>query len=1088
MSILESCQPHPDLLAGTLNPEIFTANLMQVIGHYRGESGVVQNVYTDASAFFNEATYATDGMRQVLRNSFGRLSGQDATYPAIQRLESAFGGGKTHTLIAATHLAFQGTDLADTVKDLIDPRLLSPPGAVTVVGIAGDRVAIHETQGARLVPYTLWGEIAYQIGGEALYQAIGPAATSFGSPADEYFDVVFKGRRVLIMLDELAAYATRVEAARTGGGSTVATFLMSLFQYAKEHVGIAVIVTLAGQRDAFSRQTQMLSELVSQARGEEIAANDSLGIADRAYGEVRKVMARDETTITPVRGQEISRVLARRLFVRIDPPAATATADAYMALYGRTAALLPEAARQTGYRERMISHYPFHPTLIDYLTDKLSTVETFQGTRGVLRILALTVANLWRRRVQAPMIHACHLDLRDPRLSDELVSRTSSADLLPIVNVDIGGPDSGDLRAEDSNAACRDRANPHPDGFPLHEYAWKTVFLHSLAGFGEGLVSRVFGISTAEALLATAFPGLTPPQVETALEALRSHAYYLRYSDTEGRYYASTGVSINRVLADIRRAVRGSSAITNLINETSRKVVKADAGGFEVISEVAVPERIPDKGTKPTLALIALETAQIDPEAFILQAGPNKPRQHQNVVFLLVPETVRTRSAPRPGDDMLDNAEIRAGELRARLADIAVDVLARRLLKQNPANYGLSESTLSDEAFTRDTKEREQALLTVVTQAYRHLWFSGPGGKITQREISTAGGEGGVSVIESIRAVLLNEGQLVTAEQAATSATSAAAAKLFFGSGKDHQSLTDLRTFFYSRRDWPVLESPTLFDTLIRSGVGHGAWCLFRMGADDSDAPAEFYSRDTGELPLQLNLSEQGWSLVTAAGAKQRHWTATDTPDPLKIRHWVQETIQNLGQTSVGEIAETIAQTHGEIAEPEVCKALDELVKTGQFYVYAPTEDPDLDPSVLRGASECVLEPVKPEYRIVTKAEAAKRGWTKRQDETLTLSGEAARQRLLPLLKKLAGLYKTGATSSIDYLEISSLTLPMGGRLTIQFQDLKPEDVKILDELLETTVALTASGADTEAQIVISQPQPNCKLVAELTKDASPIA
>ena len=71
------------------------------------------------------------------------------------------------------------------------------------MGIAGDRVAIHETQGVRLAPYTLWGEIAYQIGGEALYQAIGPAATSFGSPADEYFDVVFKGRRVLIMLDEL---------------------------------------------------------------------------------------------------------------------------------------------------------------------------------------------------------------------------------------------------------------------------------------------------------------------------------------------------------------------------------------------------------------------------------------------------------------------------------------------------------------------------------------------------------------------------------------------------------------------------------------------------------------------------------------------------------------------------------------------------------------------------------------------------------------------------------------------------------------------------------------------------------------------
>jgi len=80
MSILEFCQPRADLLAGTLNPEIFTANLMQVIDHYRGDPDVVQNIYTDPLAFFGEGTYPTEGMRQVLRNCFGRLGGKDATY------------------------------------------------------------------------------------------------------------------------------------------------------------------------------------------------------------------------------------------------------------------------------------------------------------------------------------------------------------------------------------------------------------------------------------------------------------------------------------------------------------------------------------------------------------------------------------------------------------------------------------------------------------------------------------------------------------------------------------------------------------------------------------------------------------------------------------------------------------------------------------------------------------------------------------------------------------------------------------------------------------------------------------------------
>ncbi len=221
---------------------------------------------------------------------------------------------------------------------------------------------------------------------------------------------------------------------------------MSLFQYAKAHTGLAVILTLASQRDAFARQTAMILDIVSKACGQDVSKEEALGIARAADGEVRSVVQHDATAVVPVRGQEISRVLARRLFTRIDQGGAATTADAYLDMYRRTALLLPEQARQETYRARLIAHYPFHPTLIDYLTDKLATVESFQGTRGVLRVLALTVANLWRRQVPAPMIHACHLDLRDPRLSDELVSRTESAELMPIINADLGGPDSGDLK------------------------------------------------------------------------------------------------------------------------------------------------------------------------------------------------------------------------------------------------------------------------------------------------------------------------------------------------------------------------------------------------------------------------------------------------------------------------------------------------------------------------------------------------------------------------------------------------------------------------------------------------------------------
>jgi hypothetical protein len=479
------------------------------------------------------------------------------------------------------------------------------------------------------------------------------------------------------------------------------------------------------------------------------------------------------------------------------------------------------------------------------------------------------------------------------------------------------------------------------------------------------------------------------------------------------------------------------------------------------------------------LALIALDSPPVKPDDFITQAGLNKPRQHQNLVFLLLPETVKVEGEYRSGDDMLDNAATRALELSERLNGIAIDVLARRTLKHNPSDYGLSESALSDEAFNRDTKEREQALLTVVTQAYRNLWFPSQGGKVVRREISTAGGEGGASVIESIRAVLINEGKLVTAEMAITGTTAGAAAKLFFTPAKDYRTLDDLRNDFACRRDWPVLEDKGVFESLIRAGVGHGAWCLFRMGSAEAEKPADFHAREIGELPLQIDLTEQGWSLVTPQGAKQRHWTAVDKPDSAQIRKWVQQASQQTGYGSVTEVATAVAETHGAIAIQDVSKAIDELVKANQLYVHAPDKDPGLDPGVLRGANACVMEAVKPDDKIVTRAEAFTRGWIKK-DETIALSGEKARKKVLPLLKRLAEIYKTGGTSTVALLEINGLKLPAGGRIALQFNALKAEDVRALDELLDTTMALTTQDTETEVQIVIAEPQPGCKLVAEL--------
>src|SRR5690606_12927870 len=149
------------------------------------------------------------------------------------------------------------------------------------------------------------------------------------------FESVFGGRKAVVMLDELAQYATRLEAARANGSEQLAAFLMALNGYARTHGGLAVIVTLASQADAFSRQTQRLQQLLGHVMGRDVDEETAIGLAERAERDTRSVVARDATTVVPVQAAEISRVLAKRLFVGVDEDAAKSASAAYAEMYDR---------------------------------------------------------------------------------------------------------------------------------------------------------------------------------------------------------------------------------------------------------------------------------------------------------------------------------------------------------------------------------------------------------------------------------------------------------------------------------------------------------------------------------------------------------------------------------------------------------------------------------------------------------------------------------------------------------------------------------------------------------------------------------
>ena len=1072
-SVLDTCKPRPEILAGTFNPEVFTASLGPIIDYYRGGQGVIDSIYTNAEQFFREATYPTQGLRSTLTEVFGRLAG-DLTVPAIHRLETSFGGGKTHTLISCTHIARRGTELNDVLYDIMDLKLLPEPGTIHIVGVAGEEIPVHQPKGNELVPYTLWGEIAYQIGGEELYREVEDDANSYAAPGKTYFSKVFANRKVIIMLDELAQYAARLEAARPDGASQLAAFLMSLHGHARNRPGIAIILTLASAADAFSKQTELLAKLISQVRGEEVNEDDALGIGEKAVKGVASVVARDAVQITPVQATEISSVLAKRLFVSVDRAAAEEAAGEYMQMYTRNASLLPEEASSDNFKGRMIANYPFHPTLVSFLNNKLASAENFQGTRGVLRVLSLAVRNLWQVRQAVPMIHAGHLDLRSDRVVNEILGRTGSSDLLLVLNADVGSVDTGALEGGHSNAELADRRNPHPEGYPMFEHTWKTVFLHSLVGREEGLASRIFGLAEPEALFCVSFPGFTPPQVLTALAEINESAFYLRYD--QGRYYASDEPTINSVLARIRKTLNANQ-VNELLEATARKVITGSTGLFHIEHDVTLPEHLPDNKGRPVLGVISLSAGTVDVEAMVTTRGVNKPREQQNFIFILSPETV-TPADTSQGEEFFQGYNPQAQDVRQRIEGIARQVKAMRILNEKPQSYGVSPRRLEDEGFKKRFAEREHALNTAVSSIYTGLYYPSTAGHIVRKEIKTAGGEGGMPFIEQIREALIQDGELLTSSNT-TQADLINLSKLFFEQ-IDTVSLEDLRKKFSSVRSWPVLESAGVFEQIVRAGVQKGVWCVFRMGAEDNVKPVELYHQGL-EIPMGVNLDTAGYGLITPQGAKQRGWTDAPKVEPAKVRENVIYTVAQSGTVTVNDVSQEYTEKHGEIPPQDFEEAVVTLVKSNRLYAFRGTPGQTDKPDLISGAGAALYTP-QPGDVLITPARAAELGWLIRPQNIFTLTGQEGTEKILPLLRRLGSIYNRGAKSSIESLDVSDLKLPDGGTLRIQLTGVTPGSMKALWELFEVLDAVAEKGEYTEVFLEISDPDDDCPLIKELKK------
>ncbi len=450
-TIFETCHPRTDVLQGAISEADFAADLAQVI------AGTGSAEYVDPVRFFAH-TYPTRGLKNLLANVMSRLSGRGGD-AAIFRLDTSYGGGKTHGLIALTHAARSAKDV-ETIKEFVDPALL-PPKRVRVAAFDGENAdpANGRDMGGGVLAHTPWGEIAYALAGKEGYERVRPSDENHIAPGAETLRTLFGGEPTLILLDELSIYLRKVRRLDDAGDQLTA-FLTSLFKAVEGAPNAALVYTLAIGKD--NRATD--------AYGEEHQF-----IADK-MAEAESVSARKATILNPTEEDETVQVLRRRLFEKIDEAQIPAVVDAYRQVWTAHGESLADEATHSETAENFRSSYPLHPEVLKTLTGKTATLSNFQRVRGMLRLLAGTVAQLWENQpADATAIHLHHIDPSHEPIRREIVTRLGQAAYTPAITNDVAG-------SPDANALAQEiDAEYHRDLPPYAAYIARTIFMHTLA-------------------------------------------------------------------------------------------------------------------------------------------------------------------------------------------------------------------------------------------------------------------------------------------------------------------------------------------------------------------------------------------------------------------------------------------------------------------------------------------------------------------------------------------------------------------------------------------------------------------------------
>lgn len=614
--------PHDDVATGQYQQAEFAADLWQVhIGEGTDE-------YRKPAEFFRR-TYLTESLKQLLTGAVRRLS--DGSSDPVVQLQTNFGGGKTHSMLALYHLV-SGEPVGDLLgigEMLAEAGLTSIPRAKRVV-LVGNKISPGnpsiKKDGTRV--HTLWGELAYQLGGKEAYDRIALDDQNATNPGDALRELMVEYGPCLILVDEWVAYARQLHDGNdlpAGTFETHFSFAQTLTESARLAPKCLLVISLPASDNNHSPYSDVDDAEVGGIRGRD------------ALERLRRVVGRVETSWRPATAEEGFEIVRRRLFTNLDGADAfkqrDVTARAFCDYYRANKSEFPRECGTADYEARIQAAYPIHPEVFDRLYGDWSTLVKFQRTRGVLRLMAAVIHSLWISGDKSPLIMPSLIPIDDQRVQFELTRYLSDV-WIPIIEREVDGPNSLPQRI--------DQEVPNLGKLSATRRVARTVY------FGSAPLSTMAqrGVEDNRINLGCVVPGESIPVFGDALRRLAGRSNYM-YKD-ENRSWFDTQPTVTKLAEDratelIRNLEKVRSELDTRLRDDARsssdfsKIHVVPGSGADVADDIAT--RLVILSSEYPYSKDVDNVAQLAAQQ-ILDSRGNAPRKYKNsLVFAAADKT-----------------------------------------------------------------------------------------------------------------------------------------------------------------------------------------------------------------------------------------------------------------------------------------------------------------------------------------------------------------------------------------------------------------------------------------------------------------